>query len=302
MQVLNLDLQDLQVFTLAYELCSLSRTAEALYTSRQSVSRSLSRLEGLMGFTLFERGATGLAPTAFAQVLYPKARELLREAESLLSLRDSQTVDRPFSIGVIGRYNTGSRLEQLISDYCEESGAQISVEHVEWPEIIDQVSTHTLDFAYVALVPEYIPQELDSFQITQDEFFLVAAAGSPYAALPALPAAELNKKQLLLLSRYNIQRGILKPYLEQNALSPKALLTTSDVFILDSYVEDQDYMVLVLGYVADQLLKLHPDYVKIPLDPPLYRSSGLVCRRSMPLSRQERNVLAYLRKNLDSQP
>ena len=29
MQVLNLDLQDLQVFTLAYELCSLSRTAEA---------------------------------------------------------------------------------------------------------------------------------------------------------------------------------------------------------------------------------------------------------------------------------
>lgn len=297
----NFDLRDLEVFTLAYELGSLSRTAETLYTSRQSITRSLERLENLMGLSLFERDAKGVTPNDFARTLYPRAKELLQEAEAFLNLRDSHAEERPFSIGVIGQYNTGNFLERLVEEFCSQTGAQISVKHVEWPDILSDVSSHKLDFAYVALVPEYIPQELAEYPITQDQFFLVVRRDSPYAALPCLSAGELNGKQLLLLSRYNIQRGIVKPYLEQNQLSLKRMLTTSDVFILDSYVENSNCMVLVLGYVADQLLKLHPDYVKLPLDPPLYRNSGIVYRRSMPLSPQQRQVLSLLRQSMESQ-
>lgn len=300
MSISRFNLDDLQVFILAYELRSLSKTAETLYTSRQSVSRSLDRMENLFQFRLFERDAKGITPTAFADILFPKAKQLVAEASGILELRDSYVTERPFSIGVIGHYNTGDRLEQLIGDYCADSGAQISIVHHEWPEIVNHVSSHELDFAYIALVPEFIPQNLDSYQITQDEFFLVAAPGSPYASFNAIPAEELNGKQLLLLSRYDIQRGILKPYVEQNHLSPKIFLTTSDVFILDRYVGKPEYMVLVLRYVAEQLLKLHPDYVKIPLNPPAYRYSGMIYRHSMPLSKQQRSALAYLRNNLES--
>ena len=71
MSISRFNLDDLQVFILAYELRSLSKTAETLYTSRQSVSRSLDRMENLFQFRLFERDAKGITPTAFADILFP---------------------------------------------------------------------------------------------------------------------------------------------------------------------------------------------------------------------------------------
>ena len=68
------------------EVCkykSFSRTAQALYMSRQSLLRSINNLEDEFGHPLFSRGATGVTLTDFGKAFYEKAVESLEKFDEL---------------------------------------------------------------------------------------------------------------------------------------------------------------------------------------------------------------------------
>jgi PAS domain S-box-containing protein len=83
------ELIELHTFVLAVEHGSVSGAAQRLLISPTAATKRLNNLESLAGAKLLERTSRGVKTTALGRRLLPKARQLLRDAQTLLpSLAD----------------------------------------------------------------------------------------------------------------------------------------------------------------------------------------------------------------------
>jgi DNA-binding transcriptional LysR family regulator len=76
-------LAELRAFCAAVELGSLGRAARALHVSRSALSKQLRVLETLAGVRLLERSRRGVSPTPAGTRLYPAARRVLAQDETV---------------------------------------------------------------------------------------------------------------------------------------------------------------------------------------------------------------------------
>lgn len=80
----RLDLNLVRVLVAIYESRSVTLAAERLDLTQPTVSHSLARLRDVYSDRLFERGASGLQPTALCEQLYGRMSESLAAIESTL--------------------------------------------------------------------------------------------------------------------------------------------------------------------------------------------------------------------------
>ena len=76
-----MELEQLRIFLSVAELKSITKTAERLFVSHSTVSRSISSLEAELGVKLFERGNK-------IELLTPAGEKLRNRAPELLSLAE----------------------------------------------------------------------------------------------------------------------------------------------------------------------------------------------------------------------
>ena len=84
----TLDLNLLRVFDTLMSEGSLTRTADALSMTQPAASHALKRLHAWVGEPLFQRGATGMTPTARAVALWPAVRSALLALQQTLAPTD----------------------------------------------------------------------------------------------------------------------------------------------------------------------------------------------------------------------
>jgi len=81
----QLDISTLTLFVRAAEFRSFTRVAVALGLTQPSVSRPIAELEARLGGPLFYRTGRGVTLTELGEILLPRARALLENAEQLLT-------------------------------------------------------------------------------------------------------------------------------------------------------------------------------------------------------------------------
>lgn len=72
-----------------YKYCNLSKAAEQIHISRQSLSKVISDIEWRIGKQLFIRTKNGLLPTEDMKEMVPRIQVILSEYEHLLDKKDS---------------------------------------------------------------------------------------------------------------------------------------------------------------------------------------------------------------------
>jgi DNA-binding transcriptional LysR family regulator len=86
--------RDLHVFMTVVEESSMAKAAERLAISRPVISRTIANLEHLLGVTLLDRTARGIAPTLFGKALLKRGTavfdELRQSVEEIAFLSDPQ--------------------------------------------------------------------------------------------------------------------------------------------------------------------------------------------------------------------
>ena len=70
----DFSINDLMSFVTAYETHNISKCSEILFISRQSVARSISKIENVVGAELFHRSEKGVFPNDLATYVYQKAK------------------------------------------------------------------------------------------------------------------------------------------------------------------------------------------------------------------------------------
>lgn len=80
---MDLELRHLRLLCTIADLGSISRAAAVLHYSQQSVSAQLQRVERHLGRPVFERAASGVAPTPFGARVVSDAKDILARVDAL---------------------------------------------------------------------------------------------------------------------------------------------------------------------------------------------------------------------------
>ncbi len=90
----------LKFFIAVYEQKNLTRAAEQCFVSQPNISNGIKQLEEALGKTLFERHKKGVEPNTEAHYLYPIAKRLVGELNSLGGMFQEMEFKNNIQIGI----------------------------------------------------------------------------------------------------------------------------------------------------------------------------------------------------------
>ena len=108
-------LRSLKYFQSVYELGSITAAAKSCFVSQPSITAAISQLEQLLGIALFVRHAGGVGPTSAADRLYPLAREMSDNEQSILHLFSDGPTPVPLKLGLM-RSLGAERMSSLLNE------------------------------------------------------------------------------------------------------------------------------------------------------------------------------------------
>lgn len=178
-----METRHLQIFTAVYRTRSFTKAAEELFTSQPTVSEHMKNLEDRLGCTLFDRLGRSISPTPEADLLYPRAIEILEEMRKLETTLASaaKSVSGELMIGastIPGAYILPSRAAAFKNEYPDVS-FEISIK--DSAQIIQDITLHKLYLGVVGAEAE--SAKLDFIPFEGDELVLAASAEAKFPAL-----------------------------------------------------------------------------------------------------------------------
>lgn len=143
------ELRELRLFVSIVRAGSISAAARELGMSQPALSRSLARLERLIGRSLIERDSHRFEVTAAGRVLFSEATDLLAAAEAAL-----RRTERAGTTALVVAAKPDSDLDllpQVLDDLADaDDPLEISIMLCEQTEVIELVRRAAADVALLA--------------------------------------------------------------------------------------------------------------------------------------------------------
>ena len=111
-----MDVRSLRYFIAAYEGGSISAAARRCHVAQPSISAALAQLEARLDTTLFERHRRGITATEEGHRLYPLARRVSEDLESITRQFRTPTSPTPVRLGLM-RSLGASRMTALLKEF-----------------------------------------------------------------------------------------------------------------------------------------------------------------------------------------
>ncbi len=130
-----MDLRVLRYFTSVYEELSLSGAAKRCFVAQPSISAAIKQLEESLDRQLFVRHTRGVSPTLAAKELYPYAKKIIADFQTMQELFNEEKPHISMKIGVMP-FLSGERIGAIIKELLEHiKGLDLTV--VDWNEEAD---------------------------------------------------------------------------------------------------------------------------------------------------------------------
>lgn len=116
-----MEIKDLEIFMKVYEYQNMTKAAQELFLSPQSVSNTILKLENEFNVILFERTTSGSLPTQEAIMLRANAMKLLNDFETVMGtfsgIYEKKKIVKVASTTGVFRYLTLDFLNQFYEKY-----------------------------------------------------------------------------------------------------------------------------------------------------------------------------------------
>ena len=216
-----MDTRQLRIFTAVYKTRSFTKAAEELYTSQPTISEHMRNLEDHLGCKLFDRLGRSIMPTPQAELLYPKATEILNEIDKISKMLASvsNVVSGELLIGastIPGAYI----LPQYASAFKKRyPGISFQITISDSAQIIKQIADNQL---YMGFVGVRIPSKKVGYTpFAEDELVLAVHHSSN---LPdEISPADLIKLNFLLRESGSGTGKNIEIFLSQHNISTNEL-------------------------------------------------------------------------------
>ena len=216
--VLNISLQQIQIFLKVMELRNFTKTAEYLNFTVSMISKTISNMEKEMGLILFVRKPRELAPTPAAIVLASEWQNIIATVEQ--SLEKAHTAQN----GARTVLNLG-----LIDSSSEmDEGMNLCLERFEQEHPSIDIHVEKLDMH--ELVERLNAGEMDIICTGHHEGLALDAYGLPWKMLISCPLAMYIPKSSPLFEKENLQ---FSDFRNEEFVIPSPVLHASYYTVLD---------------------------------------------------------------------
>lgn len=208
-EVIILEIRQLRSFLAVADTLNFSRAAQSLFLSQSALSRQIMDLEREIGLPLFERNTRRVELTEAGRQLLSRARELMERWDHLGSeVRDRTEglhVPIPLSLGLDARVLThpGRRLalmDKLAELRRDNPGLRILTRHLEYRELMDELSDRRLDCVLALDRPLEPRSQVEEMSLGQEEMVLVYRS-QPSEAEPSGYSEVLARHGLVLVDK-----------------------------------------------------------------------------------------------------
>lgn len=235
--------QQLRVLTAVDDHGSLTAAARALGYGVPTIAHHLAALERQLRVQLVERDHRGARLTPLGSVLVEEAREILHrlaQAEQLVTTQRDSGMDT-IRVGTFA--SMGSRLlPRAIRDLRATMRVQVEVLEAEPTDVVAQLHSGELHAGLVydsADDPAFVSPDLHLTVLAEEDYQVLLAASSPYAADPVLDLAELAEADWIC-SRDEDQTSdrVLRRACHEAGFEPRVLMRTDDLSMIHGLVAE----------------------------------------------------------------
>jgi DNA-binding transcriptional LysR family regulator len=230
--------QNLSQYKIFYEVAktgNISKAAKELFISQPAISKSISKLEGSLGVSLFTRNSRGVQLTDEGKLLYNHTKaafEALAQGEQELKrIKD-------FHIGHlrIGVSNTLCKyiLLPYLKGFIEKyPHIKITIESQSTAHTVNMLEQQRIDLGLIAEPSNRRPLLFTPVMEIQDTFVATKSYLNNLYLREGKDADLFQTGNILLLDKNNMTRKYIDEYLNENQLIPNQFLevTTMDLLI-----------------------------------------------------------------------
>lgn len=212
---------------------SVRAASDKLNLSQPAVSKTLSQLEELLGFALFERSAHGLTPTAQGKIALRWAEVLLSEAGHFVEEARTQKSETVFlRLGAPAVVAASSVPAVLAALAAKNHSVQVSLVEARTSELLGSLIRGELDvllttYNSVAMNAEGAEQ-LHYEKFREERFVVIAPAKHPLLAMKRVDWAQLTQQQWILPPAASFTRqGIDANFVRAGVRPPSPFIESS---------------------------------------------------------------------------
>ena len=279
-----MDLDQLHTFLEIVRLKSFSKAAQTCFRTQPAISAQVRQLEQELNTTLFERLGTRIALTAAGKIFAEYAEQILqlrRRAQD--SINELERTPRGELIIAANEATCIYVLPTVFSEYKKQfPQVQLLVDRSYGARVVQAVMDNLADFGITQLPVE--EKKLQVARIHVDEIRVLAPAGHPLAALPAITCRDLTG-QPLLMPKSGITRTRLNAWIEpvEDEISISMELDSTEM-IKRFVMAGLGISFLAASHCQEEVMA--GKLAAMPLGPePMIRRLGLIYRKDKALSK-----------------
>ena len=194
-----LTLRDLEYLTAIDRARHFGRAAREVGTSQPTLSAQLKKVEGWLGFPLFERSRSGVRTTPRGERVVEYAQRVLEEASRISEMSDETTAPLTgrFKLGAIA--SLGPYLFPHLVPPLKRRYPNLALQLVEGltQHLLDDLKAGKLDAVLAA--PTFDPRGFSVLPLFFEPFVVMTPKVHPFAKRASIKRSELDVKEMILL-------------------------------------------------------------------------------------------------------
>lgn len=246
-----MDMNDLQRFLTVAEYGNISKAADALYLSKQTISNTISKLEAELDVILFDRTISGVSLTQDGNILKAHAHRLISEFENLkndFSGKSSQkkTVKLATTTGVFC-YLTLDFLDEF---YSMHPNIEVQIIELLDPQIDELLWNEEIDMAFNSEPTNYF--KFDAYLFSSHKYLCILNNKHPLAKHNTIKYSDLAGFPLAIQRSFNYHMHKLM----QEGFTPNIVFETIYPGLLNEFANyDRNIVSIGTDYTSIQNLK-----------------------------------------------
>ncbi|MBS4210467.1 LysR family transcriptional regulator [Bacillus sp. FJAT-50079] len=284
-----MSLAKFEIFNTVVELGSLTKAGETLGLTQSAVSHAISSIESEWGFTILNRGRSGIHLTSNGERVLTYIREILRWNEEMLQ---EIAYINGLEIGTV-RIGTISSvsihwLPEIMKIFNENHPSiEIKLMEGDYDDVEHWISTGLVDFGFVSLPTT---QRFEMIPLKEDKMLCLFSEGHPLAKQKKI-SFEMIKEEPLIKSKKGSDND-LKRILTENNIVPNIKYELSDDQAIISMVENG----MGISILPEMVLHRVSANIRIvELEGDNYRTIGIAATSFKTIAPATKKFIEYLK-------
>ena len=287
--MVKLSLAKFEIFSAVVELGSLTKAGEKLGLTQSAVSHAIASLESECGFSILNRGRSGIQLTSNGERILKYIREILKWNEEMV--QEIANING-LEVGTV-RIGTISSvsihwLPEIMKKFNENYPAiEIKLMEGDYDDVEHWISTGLVDFGFVSL-PTL--QHFEVMTLKKDRMLCVLSDAHPLAEQKEISFEMINEEPLIK-SKKGSDNDLIR-ILKENNITPNIKFELADDQAIISMVENG----MGISILPEMVLHRVPNNVRIlKLEGESYRTLGIATTSFKSLAPATKKFIDYLK-------